>query len=171
MMRRMLVTGCLVALAAGAAFAGDMHKETQAGQAGADVKAMQAEMMKCDVCKHMAPHLPSLAPSMTMDYAVLNDGVAMMHGVTDPAKLDEYRAISAEMGQAGEACLMLSDKDAETHLCKMCQGIRHAMNAGAHMSMGDTRMGDVMVLTSDDPAVQKELQGLATMCEMMMASM
>lgn len=167
MLRRILMMGCLMAVAVGVAAAGDMHKDMAAGKPGADMMMMQKEMMKCDVCKHMAPHLTSLGASMVNDYAELNDGIAMMHGVSDPAKLDEYRAASAEMGEAGEACLMLSDKDAGTHLCKMCQGIRSAVNSGAKMSMGPTKMGDIMVLTSDDPAVQKQLQALGTMCEMM----
>lgn len=167
MMRRTLVAGCLLALLAGAATAGDMDKPAH-GDMMAEHMAMMA---KCDVCKHMVPYMEALGPVMTMDYATLNDGVAMMHGVSDPAMLEKYRTMSAEMSQAGEACMTLSDEDAATHLCTMCQGMRSAMKAGARMSMGETKMGDVMVLTSDDPAVQGQLKTLATQCEMMMSSM
>ncbi|MBZ0268222.1 hypothetical protein K8I85_08700 [bacterium] len=167
MLRRILITGCLLALAAGASFAGDMHGKAH----DADMAMHMKEMMNCDVCKNMAPHMESLGPVMTMDFATLNDGIAMIHGISDPAKLDEYREMSAQMDQAGEACMMLSDEEAETHLCGMCQGMRSAVQAGARMSQGDTSMGCVTTLTSEDPAVQKQLQELGTMCKMMMESM
>lgn len=169
MLRRILVVGCLLALGAGASLAGDMHGKMDHGNA--DMAMHMKEMMNCDVCKNMAPHMESLGPVMTMDFAALNDGIAMMHGVSDPAKLDEFRKMSTQMSAAGEACMMLSDEEASTHLCQMCQHMRSAMQAGAKMSMGPTKMGDVMVLTSDDPAVQKQLTELGSMCEMMMGSM
>lgn len=172
MLRRMLVVGCLLAVAVGVATAGDMKdmKKDMTMHAGGDeMAAHMAEMMKCDVCKHMAPHLATLGPVMTMDYAQLNDGVAIMHGVSDPAKLDEYRKMSAEMETAGQACMNLTDAEAGTHLCEMCQTMRSAMKAGARMSMGPTKMGDVMVLTSDDPAVQKQLMELGKQCDMIMS--
>ena len=174
MLRRVLVTGCLLLLLAGAATAGDMKKKNEA-HAGMDgdgkMAMMMKEMMNCDVCKHMVPHMNELGPVMTNDIIMLNDGVAMMHGVSDPAMLKTYREVSAEMGEAGEACMALNDKDAKTHLCEMCQDIRSAVHAGARLSMGDTKTGDVMVLTSEDPAVQKQLSELGTKCEMMMSSM
>jgi hypothetical protein len=165
MLRRFLITGCLLALAAGASFAGDKHAAMH------DTEMHMKQMMNCDVCKNMVPHMELLGPALTMDFAKLNDGIAMMHGVSDPAKLAEYRKMSAAMSQAGDACMMLSDAEAETHLCEMCQGMRSAMQAGAKMSMGPTKMGDVMILTSDDPAVQKQLFELGSMCEMAMGEM
>lgn len=169
MLRSFLITGCLLALAAGASFAGDRHGAPH--HADADMAMHMQMMANCDVCKNMVPHMESLGPVMTMDYAKLNDGIAMMHGVSDPAKLAEYRKMSAAMTQAGEACMMLTDEEAGTHLCEMCQHIRSAMQAGAKMSMGETTMGDVMVITSDDPAVQKRLGELGSMCAMIVESM
>jgi hypothetical protein len=171
MLRKMLVVGCLLAVAVGVATAGGV-KDTEKDMAmhsSDEMAAHQAELMKCDVCKHMVPHLASLGPVMTMDYAQLNDGVAMMHGVSDPAKLDEYRKMSEEMSAAGEACMSYTDAEAESQLCEMCQTMRSAMQAGARMSMGPTKMGDVMVLTSEDPAVQKQLTKLGQQCEMIMS--
>ena len=175
MLRKMLVVSCCMVLSVGVAVAGDVHKTATKGAAASATKMtseqMTAEMMKCDVCKHMAPHMAVLGPKMTMDMAKLNDGVAFMHGVSDPAVLDEYRKVSAEMSAAGEACMAYTDAQAKSQLCEMCQGIRAAMNKGAKMSMGPTKMGDIMVITSEDPAVQKQLADLGTQCEMMMASM
>jgi hypothetical protein len=175
MLRKILVVSCLLALSAGAALAGDAHQHATKGAAATATKMtseqVAAEMMKCDVCKHMAPHMKVLGPSLTMDMAKLNDGVAFMHGVSDPAMLETYRTLSAKMSEAGEACMSYTDTQAKAQLCEMCQGVRTAVNSGAKMSMGPTKMGDIMVLTSEDPAVQKQLGELGTMCEMMMASM
>jgi len=154
--------GCLSALVAGIAVAGDMKAE------GAD--PMEA-MMKCRVCQHLAPHLEVLGPAMTMDVARLNDGVALMHGVTDPEVLPTYREVSAKMNEAAESCMAMSDEEASANLCEMCQEIRGAVNAGAHLSMGDTRMGDMMVITSEDPALQQKLHKIGDQCEMMMQAM
>jgi hypothetical protein len=174
MIRRILVVGCLLALSVSAALAGGKTKSAMTGAADKMAMASQEmtqEMMKCDVCKHMAPHMSELGPVMTMDMATLNDGVAFLHGVSDPAKVEKFRMVSAEMEEAGEACMDYTDAQAKSQLCEMCQGIRKAVQSGAKMSMGPTKMGDIMVLTSDDPAVQKQLAELGTMCEMMMTSM
>jgi hypothetical protein len=41
------------------------------------------------------------------------------------------------------------------------------MKAGAKMSQGPTASGEIMVLTSSDPAVKAKLDGIAKQCEMM----
>ena len=175
MLRKMLVVSCCMVLSVGVAVAGDVHKTVTKGATASATKMtsdqITAEMMKCDVCKHMAPHMKELGPVMTRDMATLNDGVAFMHGVSDPAVLQKYRTVSAEMHAAGEACMDYTDAQAKSQLCGMCQGIRSAMKSGARMSVGPTKMGDVMVITSEDPAVQKQIADVGKMCEMMMASM
>jgi hypothetical protein len=75
------------------------------------------------------------------------------------------------MNKAGEACMTMTDEQAKTGLCEFCQEFRGVMKAGAKMSHGETKTGDVMVLTSSDPALKARLDGMATKCELMMASM
>jgi len=150
---------------AGAAVAGEGHQHSTASM---DMKsAMMAEMMKCSVCSHMAPHMESLGPVMKMEVVNLDNGVAIVHKVTDASKLAEYRTVNAEMHAAGGKCMEMSDADAQAKLCSFCQGIRSNVKAGAMMSVGDTKNGDMMVLTSGDPAVQKSLAELAAKCAMM----
>ena len=173
--RVILVCICILSLAVGLAWAGEAAKSTSAAAPKAapamDMTAMHAEMMKCAVCKNMAPHMASIGPVMTMDVAKLNDGVAMMHGVSDPAKAAEFHAMCAEMHKAGQATMTMTDEQAASSLCTFCQDIRSAMKAGARMSTGSTKTGEVMVMTSSDPTVQVKLADLATKCEMMSASM
>ena len=175
MFRKFLVIAALLSLAVGAAWAGDAAKTATpaAGKtdAAAQMQMIKAEMLKCAVCKNMAAHWDELAPVMTMDYASLNDGIVMMHGVSDASKLATFRSDCAMTHKAGEGCMTMTDEQAKTQLCSFCQGMRGAMKAGAKMSTGETKMGDVMVLTSSDPAVKAKLDELAKQCEMMASSM
>jgi hypothetical protein len=178
--RVILICICILALATGLAWAGEAAKGGSAGspkgkahgaaagaEHGMDMAAMKAEMMKCAVCKNMAPQVETFMPIMTMDSAKLNDGVMMMHGVSDPSKAAEFHALCSQMAKAGEATMTMTDEQAKTELCPFCQGIRSAMKSGAKMSKGETKLGDVMVMTSADPAVQTQLFALADQCAMM----
>lgn len=172
MFRGILGVVSAVLLCTGIAAAGDTHAEA-AGQpdAAAKMTAMKAEMMKCSVCKTLAPHMDELGPVMTWDIARLNDGIALMHGVSDPALVEKYHAVGAEMHKAGEGCMAMTDEQAKTQLCSFCQEVRSLVKAGATFSVGNTKMGDVMVFTSKDPALLQRINDLGTKCESQMASM
>lgn len=184
MSRWIVASVCALTIAMGVAWAGDAAKQsattaaTTAGTAAATatkastdkMAAMKAEMMKCSVCKNMAAHMDEIGP-INSDVAKLNDGVAMMHSVKDPAKLTVYRAASKATSEAGQACMTMTDEQAKTQLCSFCQDMRSAMKAGAKMSQGETKTGDIMVLTSADPAVQTQLNALAEKCKLMAESM
>jgi hypothetical protein len=161
----------------GVAWGGDAAKPTattttnEMKAASTDkMAAMKAEMMKCSVCKNFAAHMDEIGP-ITSDVAKLNDGVAMMHGVKDPSKLAAYRTASKATSEAGMASMTMTEELAKTQLCSFCQDIRTAMKSGAKMSQGETKTGDIMVLTSADPAVQTQLNALADKCKMMAEAM
>jgi hypothetical protein len=67
--------------------------------------------------------------------------------------------------------MTMTDEQARTQLCEFCQSVRGAAKAGARLSSGETRTGDMMVLTSSDPGVQAQLMTLQQKCAMMAASM
>jgi hypothetical protein len=163
-MKRILMSVCLVVVTCAAAWAGDPAKKTAAK--GTD--AMMAEMAKCTVCKNMVSVLPEVGPIQT-DVVRLNNGAAIMHTVS-PAKADVYLKAHAATAKAGEACATMTDEQAKAQLCGFCQEIRGVMKAGASMSTGTTKNGDLMVLTSNDPAVQARIAGLASKCDMMSAN-
>ncbi|HWN82165.1 MAG TPA: hypothetical protein VNM87_08735 [Candidatus Udaeobacter sp.] len=177
MSRWIVASVCALTIAMGVAWGGDVTKQAtttgskEMSAASADkMQAMQAEMMKCAVCKNIAAHMDEIGP-MKAEVVKLNDGLAMVHSVTDASKLPAYRAASAATHKAGEACLTMTEEQASTQLCSFCQDIRSAMKAGAKMSVGETKMGDMMVMTSADPAVQTKLSALADKCALMAASM
>jgi hypothetical protein len=162
-MKRIIAVVCML-LVSTAVWAGDqaMNKQMSAKQ----MEMMKSEMMKCDVCKHMAMHLDEIGP-VQAEVVQLNDGMAMIHNVS-PDKVAIFHQAGAECAQAGMEAMNLTDAQAQTQLCPMCQGIRSAVKAGATLSNGETKNGDIMVLTSNDPKVQTQLGALADKCAMMM---
>lgn len=163
MSKKIVSIAMVLALACATAWAEPMASKT-APPTMAEAKAM---MEKCAVCKAMAAHFDELAPSMKMDVVNLNDGVVLQHYVTDPTKVALFQSTCDEMAKNGEAAMAMSDEDAKTQLCPMCQSMRSAMKAGARMSMGKTKRGDLMVMTSEDAAVQAQLAGIGKQCAAM----
>jgi hypothetical protein len=132
---------------------------------------MMTQFMNCDVCKNLAVHMQELAPVMKNECIALNDGMAMHHWVTDPAKAALFHEASAKMAEAGAACMSYTADEAKERLCDCCQGIHGLMAAGATMSMGQSDNGDLMVITSSDPAVQTQIAAFNAKMKEMMATM
>ncbi|MFN8177900.1 MAG: hypothetical protein U0167_08230 [bacterium] len=180
MLRRIVATACVLALGIGVAYAADTmqktapakaHQQPAAASKTESLAMMKDQMSHCAVCKAMVPHLDSLGPVMKTEVTKLNDGVAIMHMVTDPAKVAELHAVDAEMAKAGPVCAAMTDEQAKTQLCPFCQETREIMKAGGHMSQGETKNGNMMVVTSADPMVQKQITDLGNKCAMMAATM
>ena len=161
-MKRGLIVACLLALASASVWAG-ADKAMSAKQ----MEMMKAEMSKCVVCKNMAAHLDEIGPSLKMEAVTMNNGMAVVHTVGDPTKVAVFHKACDETMKAGQASATLTDEQAATQLCPFCQGIRSAVKAGAKMSAGQTKNGDLMVLSSDDPAVQTQISALREKCAMM----
>lgn len=135
-----------------------------------DMAAMMAEMNKCVVCKNMASKMEAIGP-MSMEVVTLNNGMAMMHSVKDMSKLPIFYAASDACAKAGAACATMTDAQVKTDLCSFCQEIHGVMKSGGSMSSGHTKTGDMMVITSNDPATQKQISAMASKCAMMASSM
>jgi hypothetical protein len=144
---------------------------TEAPKAGKFTMAdMKAEMMKCAVCKNMGTKIEAIGP-MSMEVVNLDNGMAMTHVVKDASKVGVLHEANAACAKAGEACMTMTDAQAKTDLCSFCQEIRGVVKKGATISTGNTKSGCMMVMTSTDPAVQKEIMGMAEKCAMMAAMM
>lgn len=175
MNRKML--GALAAVAVAAALvmpfvsnADETHHgagKNAANSPSPEMQQMMEAMMKCEVCKNLAVHMDVLGPVMKSEAVMLSDGMAEIHTITDPSKVQLFRESCAAMATAGQACMSMTDEEASQKLCPFCQTMRSTMKSGAHMSTGETKNGTMMVLTSSDPAVKSELDGLYEQCAMM----
>jgi len=172
MKSRLIVATLALLVTAGSVFAAD-----DAAKAAKDAKMkemtamMKAEMMKCSVCKNMATHMDELAPVMKVEAVKMNDGMAMVHTISDASKLPMFRESCQLTHTAGEAAIGMTDEQAAKELCPFCQELRGIMKSGGHMSMGQTTNGDIMVVTSSDAAVATRISALQEKCAMMMSQM
>jgi hypothetical protein len=168
MTKKVMLLALFVVLAFAFVWAGDKKATTDA----AKMDAMKAEMMKCAVCKNMAAQMDAMGPC-GMEVTALNDGMAMRHWVKsdDAKKIAAFHTGSAACAKAGAACMTMTDEQAKTDLCQWCQDTRSAMKAGAKMSYGTTKKGDLMVITSPEPTVQAQITNLRQQAEQWAASM
>jgi hypothetical protein len=130
----------------------------------AEMQAMKAEMMKCSVCKPMASKMEMLGPAMSTEVVKLNNGMAIVHEISDPKMLPTFRTACAEMHKAGEASKTFTPEQTKTQLCTVCQEMHTLMAQGATMSLGDTKNGSIFALTSADPAVQTKIASFQMKC-------
>ena len=140
-----------------------------AGEPAHDDK-MMAEMKKCSICKNMAGHIDVLGPVMKHEMIAMNDGVAMRTWLTDDSKVELYHSLCDKMMVAGEASASYTPEQATKQLCTFCQGIHGLMASGAKMSYGKSDNGDLMVITSENPEVQKQIAAFKTTAGEMMGS-
>ena len=161
-MRKFVVTAALLA------FLGTIP--AWAGSHDKDMSAMKAEFSKCLMCKNWVPIMDTVMPVMQAEIVTLDNGMAMVHTVTDPTKVKLLHEVDAKMGESAKACMALSDADATKQLCSLCQDIRACAKAGAQVSHGTTKTGDMLVIASADPKVQAQISTLKVKCATMMAS-
>lgn len=141
-----------------------------AGHGGdkAQMEAMKAEFAKCMMCKNFLPVFDDLMPVLHNEVVMLDNGMAMLHTVSDPAKTKLLHGVDAKMNESFGTCVALSDADAAKQLCTLCQDLRSLVKAGAQMSHGTTKSGDIMVLTTADPKVKAQLSSFQAKCATMM---
>ena len=135
----------------------------------APMDAIKAEFAKCMMCKHYLPVFDELMPVLQTEFVQLDSGMIMVHTVTDPAKVKLLHGASSKLSETAGAAMQLSDAEAKKQLCGMCQEMRRLALAGAHVSSGLTKSGDVVVLLSDDPEVQAQIATFKGQCEAMMS--
>jgi len=159
-MKKMVAVVALASsLALGTAWAGAEHHE-----------GMMTEMMNCSVCKNMAPHMEALMPVMTMEFVEMSNGMAMVHSVTDASKVAKFHEMSVAVQKAGHATKDYTDAQVDEGLCHFCQTIHSLGKEGATISSGLTKDGDLLVITSEDPAVQTKIAAFRTEAEKMMGT-
>ena len=162
-MKKFLLLGVLLTLVSAQPIWADHHENK------AQMGAMKEEFSKCMMCKHFVPVFDELMPVLQTEFVHLDGGMAMVHTVADPAKVKLLHQASSKMAETAGAAMQISDADAKTQLCPMCQEMRRLAHAGAQVSSGQTKNGDLVVLVSSDPEVQAQIAAFKGQCEAMMA--
>jgi hypothetical protein len=160
---------CICLVSASLAIAGGPEKKAATG-AAPDKDAMMAEMMSCKICKAMAPNMATFMPVMSSEVVKMDNGMAIVHHISDPKVVPTFQATCAEMAAAGKSLKSMPEAQWKEALCGHCEEMMSLVQSGASIGSGNTKDGTVLVLTSADPAVQSKIATFEMQCEQMMAS-
>ncbi|HET9887909.1 MAG TPA: hypothetical protein VFR10_10380 [bacterium] len=168
-MKRVFALVCICLVSASLAIAGGPEKKAATGAAAE--KDPMAEMMSCKICKAMAPHMAEFGPVMTSEVVKMENGMAIIHHISDPKVVPTFQATCAEMSAAGKACMTMTEAEWKAGLCDHCEQIMGLVQSGAAIGTGNTKDGSMLVLTSADAATQTKIAGFEMQCEKMMSAM
>ena len=166
MTKKVISAALFVVLAFALVWAGD--KKTAAN---AQMEQWKAEAMKCAVCKNMVGSMEQLMPVTKMECVKLDNGMAMTGTITDPKLVATYHGLCDKWSAGFATAVQMADDQAKTDLCQHCQSMRGVVKAGAQASYGKTETGDLLVFSSNDPAVQAKISDLHAQCVTMMSQM
>jgi hypothetical protein len=173
LMKRLLALVCICLATASLAIAGGSEKgKAAAGSAPApDMAAMKAEMMNCAICKPLAPAMEKIGPVMTTEVVRMDNGMAIVHVISDPSVVPTFHKACAEMQAAGKATMALPEAEWKAAICDHCEQMMSLVQSGATISLGETKNGSILVLNSADPAVQTKIASFEAQCEKQMGAM
>lgn len=166
MTKKVILTALFVVLAFALVWAGDKK-----AAANPQMEQWKAEAAKCAVCKNMVSSMEQLMPVMKMEMVKLDNGMAMTGTITDSKQVANYHGLCDKWSGAMATAMQMNDEQAKTDLCQHCQSMRGVVKAGAQMSYGKTKNGDLLVYSSNDPAVQAKISDFHAQCVAMMSEM
>jgi hypothetical protein len=113
------------------------------------------DMEHCSFCKNLMDD-PELLHHMTWEQYNLSNGIISVTTV-DPEYVEAFAASSAKMAKVGEELM----QGKQMPMCNSCKALGMIMMKGPKSEEVKTKHGEIWMMTSDDPAVVKELQGWA----------
>jgi hypothetical protein len=122
----------------------------------------------CSVCAAQAAY-PSMMEGVKYESYNIQNGVAMLMIVSDPAKVAEFH-------QGWDQCQVEMDKarkyskaEAQSHLCTMCQGYYNLTREGATWDCVKTESGVLCLFTAKKAKLVTAIQNQAAACREMMS--
>jgi len=109
-------------------------------------------------------------PVMTTEVVKMDNGMAIVHHISDAKVVPTFQAACSEMAAAGKACTTMTEAEWKAALCDHCEQMMALVQSGASIGSGNTKDGTMLVLTSSDPAVQTKIANFEMQCEQMMAA-
>ena len=114
------------------------------------------DMENCAMCKNLYAQKGLVDHIMWEQHAISNGVVSVT--TVEPAYLAKYRTAHIDMMAAGKKM-----QDGEMlPMCGSCTALGACMMKGLNMEYVETSAGDVMIMTSDNPELVKEVQAWGT---------
>jgi len=124
------------------------------------------DMENCAFCKHLIEN-PDLLDNMTWEQYNISDGIVEVTMVKDEYKEAYHKAIKGIEQTAQE---MAAGKQG-LKMCGHCRYYGMMMMAGAKMETVEASVGDITLITSEDPETVKMIQEYAKKNKEEMAKM
>ncbi len=105
----------------------------------------------CAMCKNLTL-VPDFMKNLHHELVKVDRGFLMVT-TADPGFVKQYKEASAKMNAVGEK-LMAGE---QLPMCGCCNAFGALLMKGAKMEARELKNGDVMLVTSDDPALVQEL--------------
>jgi hypothetical protein len=114
------------------------------------------DMENCSFCKNLATE-PGLLDHMTWEQHNISNGMVSVTWV-DEKYMDEYKTAYDNMEKVGKRL----EAGEQLPMCQSCMTFGMLMMKGVKQESAKLTHGDVWIVTSDDPAVVKQIQDWAT---------
>jgi hypothetical protein len=122
----------------------------------------------CTVCAAWAAY-PVMMQGVKPESYNIQNGVAMLMTVTDPAKVAEFHQAWDQCKVEMDKATKMSKADAQSHLCAMCQGYYNVTREGAQWDCVKTESGVLCLLTAKKAKLVTAIQNQAATCREMMS--
>jgi hypothetical protein len=137
MSRRILIISLVALIAAGVSVAGE--------------EGAWFDMQNCAMCKNLTD--AEVIDHISWNQYNINAGIVSIANV-DAKYLDTYREAHEGMNATGQR-MMAGEK---LDMCGSCTALGMCFMKGAQAEYVETETGDLMIMTSDNPELVKELQ-------------
>ncbi len=138
MSRRILIISLVALVAAGVSVAGE--------------EGAWFDMQNCAMCQNLTD-VEGMIDNISWKQYNINAGIVSIANV-DGEYLTQYRTAHEGMSKTGERMMGGEKLD----MCGSCTALGMCFMKGAQAEYVETDTGDLMILTSDDPELVKELQ-------------
>ncbi len=130
-----------------------------AAQATEPGEAMWFDLENCAFCKHLSKD-PQLMNNMKWEHHDISNG-AVTITVVKPEFKKAYLEAQTAMMDVGKKMQTGELKMADVKMCGHCQTYGKLMQMGAKMEHVQSELAEIVIMTSDNPEVVKEIKGFA----------
>lgn len=114
------------------------------------------DLDKCVFCQQLTKH-DRLLDHMTCEHHEISNG-HLMATVVDPEFRPAYVEAQKAMEQIGMDMAQGKIDPTKVYMCGSCEAYGNLLMSGAIIEHIPTKFGDIVLVTSDDPAVMKKIK-------------
>ncbi len=114
------------------------------------------DLDKCVFCQQLTKH-DGLLDHMTCEHHEISNG-HLMATVVDPEFRPAYVEAQKAMEQIGMDMAQGKIDPTKVYMCGSCEAYGNLLMSGAIIEHIPTKFGDIVLVTSDDPAVMKKIK-------------